>query len=82
MQVTPADGKLKRVYCDHAMSMAQAGNPYENAMMESFFKTLKHEEVNLCEYETFVHNGEPSVIRTPDTLIKRYKRYVPEGEKK
>jgi transposase InsO family protein len=41
------------------MSMAQAGNPYENAMMESFFKTLKHEEVNLCEYETFVHNGEP-----------------------
>ena len=26
-------------------------NPYENAMMESFFKTLKHEEVNLCEYE-------------------------------
>jgi len=53
LQVTPADGKLKRVYCDHAMSMAQAGNPYENAMMESFFKTLKHEEVNLCEYETF-----------------------------
>jgi len=35
------------------ISMAQAGNPYENAMMESFFKTLKHEEVNLCEYETF-----------------------------
>ncbi len=41
------------MYCDHAMSMAQAGNPYENAMMESFFRTLKHEEVNLCEYETF-----------------------------
>jgi len=35
------------------ISMAHAGNPYENAMMESFFKTLKHEEVNLCEYETF-----------------------------
>jgi len=35
------------------VSMARAGNPYENAMMESFFKTLKHEEVNLCEYETF-----------------------------
>jgi len=41
------------VYCDHAMSMARAGNPYENAMMESFFKTLKYEEVYLCEYETF-----------------------------
>jgi len=35
------------------ISMAQVGNPYENAMIESFFKTLKHEEVYLCEYETF-----------------------------
>ena len=35
------------------VSMARAGNPYENAMMESFFKTLKYEEVNLCEYETY-----------------------------
>jgi transposase InsO family protein len=34
------------------ISMARTGNPYENAMMESFFKTLKHEEVYLCEYET------------------------------
>ena len=35
------------------ISMARTGNPYENAMMESFFKTLKHEEVYLCEYQTF-----------------------------
>jgi len=35
------------------ISMARTGNPYENAMMESFFKTLKHEEVNLWEYETY-----------------------------
>ncbi len=35
------------------ISMVRAGNPYENAMMESFFKTLKYEEVCLCEYETF-----------------------------
>ena len=35
------------------ISMAHTGNPYENAMMESFFKTLKYEEVYLCEYETF-----------------------------
>ena len=34
------------------VSMARAGNPYDNAMMESFFKTLKHEEVYLYEYET------------------------------
>jgi putative transposase len=35
------------------ISMARKGNPYDNATMESFFKTLKYEEVNLCEYETF-----------------------------
>jgi putative transposase len=35
------------------VSMARTGNPYENAMIESFFKTLKYEEVNLCEYETY-----------------------------
>ena len=35
------------------ISMARTGNPYENAIMESFFKTLKYEEVYLCEYETF-----------------------------
>jgi transposase InsO family protein len=33
------------------ISMARSGNPYDNATMESFFKTLKYEEVNLCEYE-------------------------------
>lgn len=41
------------------ISMARTGNPYENAMMESFFKTLKYEDVYLCEYETF----EDMVIR-------------------
>ena len=35
------------------VSMAQKGNPYENGMMESFFKTLKCEEVYLSDYETF-----------------------------
>jgi putative transposase len=35
------------------ISMARTGNPYENARMESFFKTLKYEEVQLYEYETF-----------------------------
>jgi putative transposase len=35
------------------VSMTRVGNPYENAMMESFFKTLKYEEVYLCEYETY-----------------------------
>ena len=36
-----------------ASSMAAAGNPYENAKAESFFKTLKREEVYLNDYRTF-----------------------------
>lgn len=34
-------------------SMAGTGNPYENAKAESFFKTLKTEEVYLKEYRTY-----------------------------
>jgi len=32
------------------ISMARKGNPYDNAMMESFIKTLKQEEIYLYDY--------------------------------
>jgi putative transposase len=35
------------------VSMAAVGNPYQNAQAESFFKTLKCEEVYLHDYRTF-----------------------------
>jgi len=35
------------------VSMSAKGNPYDNAKAESFFKTLKREEVYLNEYETY-----------------------------
>ena len=35
------------------LSMPAVGNPYDNAKAESFFKTLKREEVYLHEYRTF-----------------------------
>jgi len=34
------------------ISMARKGNPYDNAVAESFMKTLKSEEVYLWEYQT------------------------------
>jgi transposase InsO family protein len=34
------------------ISMSRKGNPYDNAKAESFFKTLKNEEVYLWDYET------------------------------
>jgi len=33
--------------------MSAKGSPYYNAFIESFFKTLKAEEVYLWEYETY-----------------------------
>jgi len=35
------------------ISMSAKGNPCDNAFVESFFKTLKQEEVYLWKYETF-----------------------------
>lgn len=35
------------------ISMSRIANPYDNAHMESFFKTLKYEEVHLANYETY-----------------------------
>ena len=42
--------------------MAAVGNPYENAKAESFFKTLKREEVHLNHDQTF-HDAEANLGR-------------------
>lgn len=52
------------------ISMARTGNPYDNATMESFFKTLKYEEVNLSEYETF----QDVLTRLPYFIEEVYNR--------
>jgi len=53
-----------------SISMARRGNPYENAMMESFFKTLKQEEVYLYEYETI----DDVTVRLPYFIEEVYNR--------
>ena len=55
---------------DFKISMSRSGNPYDNATMESFFKTLKYEEVYLFEYETF----EDVLDRIPYFIEEVYNR--------
>ena len=53
---------------DHAIQISNSrkGNPYDNACVESFFKTLKYEEVYLNDYETF------------EDALKNIKRFIEE----
>ena len=50
-----AAADYRKMLAKHGLigSMSRRGNPYENAMAESFMKTLKVEAVYLMEYETF-----------------------------
>ncbi len=56
--------------CGFVISMSRTGNPYDNATMESFFKTLKYEEVHLFDYDTF----EEVQTRIPYFLMEVYNR--------
>jgi transposase InsO family protein len=49
------------------ISMAGRGNPYQNAKAESFFRTLKREEVNLQRYED-IHEAKAAVGRYIDEI--------------
>jgi transposase InsO family protein len=37
--------------CGLQISMSRRGNPYDNAKVESFFKTVKYEEIYLSDYQ-------------------------------
>jgi transposase InsO family protein len=52
------------------ISMSRKGNPYDNAFMESFYKTLKYEEVHLWNYETY----EDVIERLPFFIEEVYNR--------
>jgi putative transposase len=52
------------------ISMSAKGNPYDNAFIESFYKTLKYEEVHLWNYETY----EDVIERLPFFIEEVYNR--------
>ncbi len=52
------------------ISMSRKGNPYDNAAAESFFKTVKIEEVYLWEYRTL----EDVQVRLPFFIQQVYNR--------
>jgi len=52
------------------ISMSRRGNPFDNAQAESFFKTLKWEEVNLTEYRNF----EEAAASIPAFIEEVYNR--------
>jgi putative transposase len=52
------------------ISMSAKGNPYDNARAESFFKTLKREEVYLQQYQTFAE-AERNLTRFIDDVYNR-----------
>ena len=52
------------------ISMSAKANPYDNAFMESFYKTLKYEEVHLCNYETY----DDVIERLPFFIEEVYNR--------
>lgn len=50
-------------------SMSQAGNTYDNALMQSFFKSLKTEWVNHCRYRN-AHQAQESLYYYIEVLYK------------
>lgn len=52
------------------ISMSRRGNPYDNAAMESFMKTLKYNEVYLNHYETYTDVVE----RIPEFIEEVYNK--------
>lgn len=52
------------------ISMSRKANPYDNAKLESFMKTLKIEEVYLNEYET-VEDAKTNIKKFIETLYNK-----------
>lgn len=53
------------------ISMSRVGNPYDNAKAESFMKTLKYEQVYLCEWASLTEVGQSDRSATKRRRVYR-----------
>jgi putative transposase len=84
VQYASADYVARLVAAGARISMSAKGTPYDNAKAESFFKTLKHEEVYLKRYASFA-DAEANLGQFIDDIynVKRLHSslgYVPPAE--
>ena len=70
VQYASADYVARLADAGGQISMSAKGNPYDNARAESFFKTLKREEVYLQQYQTFAE-AEQHLARFIDDVYNR-----------
>lgn len=61
----------RKLLCEYQIvgSMSRKGNPYDNAVAESFFKALKTEWTNRCHYNT-MHEAYISLYRYIEVFYK------------
>ena len=62
------------------ISMSRKGNPYDNAVAESFMKTLKHEEVLVNEYDT-MEEAHASIAHFLDVVYNQRRLHSSLGYK-
>lgn len=62
------------------ISMCRKGNPYDNAFVESFIKTLKYEEVYLKEYNSF-YDAFDNLSKFIDTVYNKKRLHSSLGYK-
>lgn len=70
VQYASADYVARLAQIGAQISMSARGNPYDNAKAESFFKTLKREEVYLQHYQSFAE-AERKLARFIDDVDNR-----------
>jgi putative transposase len=70
VQYASADYVARLASLGARISMSAKGNPYDNARAESFFKTLKREEVYLQQYQTFAE-AEANLARFIEDVYNR-----------